>query len=337
MLDTARIRHPAPYIGNRGKLYSSSIFRYPASSLNPPKIDDIPVAISPKFPQFFRSFQKLAKIILHINPSCKCSWKTGSGVDRIIDDIKKKVIDNLSKFSRESELSDALFEIVCVDDDIYPTHITVTASDNVFVIYYTEALEWVKSNVPRMVGLFNEAIKVVGAKAYTWEDMRDDYTERFREMSGDDDDDYKERVKEYKAVGPKVKGRFFGRGNTLNRVFQNKVKKFIPLSSKEKELYKWLNCVAEYGNTDTQFSFVNDYADSMPFHYIFPLLYSREDVIAEDFAEDFNSTIQSIGGFGVQLSYCIGDDMGEFDRFLGEIKVLGLYEKVFGFFMKLLC
>ncbi len=304
-----------------------------------PSIENIPIIIQPSLYLSLPNFERLAKMILRINPSFNYRWKSGSRVDNLMGDLIKMLNKELTEFSRNNGVDKTYYEVSLVDDEYDSLFVKGFFCDDVFPIYYKESLLWVKSNAPRMERMFTMAIKVIGSFIYTWEDMRIEYIDRINDMIPDleTSNDFNEisnqrdMVKGYQSVGPVKRGKFFDNDNIPLSVLELSIKRFTPSSPAEEKLFEWVkNCV----ELKKEKPLNNNVEDYIQFQFIFPLLFSRMDDITEEFENNVNYEMQSSISCGVCLQLVV-EDLENLPQFLADVKCLGLYERVFSFFLNL--
>lgn len=334
---------------NENSIYSrfpntSKVITSAAPTLKIPDLIDIPIAVFPDSQNVpLPVIKQFARILLYIQPSFNKMWKAGNDLGGLIEDISLSIKQAIELYGKQSGLSEIK---VSFGDEEGDFNIRVDTFDEVLPIFYTEALEWVKLKTPRMRDIFIEAIKLLGSKMYTWQDFRFehlDYIENivipdleYDNNSGEEIEYQKKLAEDMNKVGPD-NNLFFDRKMTKIELvkFKNKINKFEAVSKNEKLLLKWCEDVAVIVDVPC-FEFDEDHYDlHVPFHRLFPILWSRGDVLTEQFGYNLDEYTNSGAWIGVILTYREMEndkDVRLLEKFLGNIRLLGYFENVFRFF-----
>lgn len=276
------------------------------------------------------------KVFNHLSPG-DIRWPSGTKINQITADIIKGVEGMIKLIILEYDLP-ATVEVGITEDGTLKI-LLWAFGDNYYPIFYKDTLAAVKTVSKRLHKLVREALVLLGSRnLMNWTDVKEMLIDNLEIMY--EEDEIPAMKKKYVNCGPNVSPFIrCEKGSLAKRIelFVKSVQRLKPRGAKQKQVAELLRAVAVIVDSRVIFEFSpSDYEDMhIELGRIMPILYSIRDDVSDYHYEEMNSYWQDGGAiFGEQLVFLTEPMKGnrilqKLDRFLNEIKILSLYDKIF--------
>lgn len=279
------------------------------------------------------------KVFNHLSPGDIC-WKSGTKINQITADIIKGIERMIKQTILKYDFP-ATVEVGITEEGALKIQVWAFG-DEYYPIFYKDTLAAVKPISKRLHHLVREALILMGSRnLMNWTDVKymlDDHLD----MMYEDEVEQAEMKKKYEKCGPAISPFIRGEKREIKMriaLFTKTVQRIKPVGKKQKLVAELLISVAEVLRSHFIFEFAPEEYEDMHIELgrIMPILYTKLDDLSDFHYEEMNSYWQGGGAiFGEQLefltdpTYLKGNQiLKKLDRFLNEIKLLSLYDKIF--------
>lgn len=328
----------------------------PFSALSLPEMN-APIALWPEVGLLSDEELKLfikgvARALLAVKPTIAMRWENHTDVVTVAIAMTTRLMDELNRYAASFGDGVRVYVGGCDGSSL---RVIVETNTDVLPLVYVREKRALEEKAERISGLFDEAVRLLGAFCLTWMDIRSEAMEFYEwnilpelETPGYYDEEQIKQEKEYYEALKSCyqnTGSFFPRKGMKKRLerFRRKVLKFKPESEVEEKCRKWFMTFIELFEDDMATAVREIYEngfqdDCLDPKYMFPILYDIENDVATDFYErTVNDSLQSGASVGVVCDWevplkKIGPGMEvRISNLKHVIRVLARLCRVFGF------